>query len=276
MKATPLHNLESYDPDSFNRFYFLHIPKTSGVRLTTLNGPVQELPRFDHPQMDDEHTLLPNGKTFRKLKHAFCSGEVYDRTKSAARFCSAFDFPFFNRDDTFVFTIVRNPFDLLCSYFHHHRLRGSSGGWGGCNHFHKCTNFERFLRVYCSKYTVWHVPILHGNLYAQMFDTAGKCHVHVALRYERMAQGLRMMNERFGLTFDWQDYDRRVNSFEDNQTSKNQNYKHYYSDEMVELVQEKCARELSQFGYNFDGPTCESAFVDPRRVMYNPILPNEF
>ena len=44
----------------------MHLPKSAGTRLTAKNSPGSH----------DEQAMLPNGKVFKKLNHAFCIPEV--------------------------------------------------------------------------------------------------------------------------------------------------------------------------------------------------------
>jgi len=283
MKAISFNSLGAYNPPDYNRFYFMHLPKSAGSRLTAKNNPGNH----------DEQTILPNGKTFKKLNHAFCIPEVmrepfnhddYNSFKSKGKFFNyAFNFPYFKSEDTLVFSIIRNPFDMLCSY-HHHYYDAGHNGWASCNNLHGFNNFEEFIRGYCSdeisgfntltksSFSGWHMPIMHKFLFSQMFDANGKCHVDFLIRYENMVDGLKKMNERFGLTFDYDKYDTVFdNSWRSNQSKKNKNYKEYYNPELIKLVEEKCSRELSLFGYDFDGPTDKNTFLDPSEIKYNPL-----
>tara|TARA_B100001029_G_C14966695_1_gene397730 strand:+ start:105 stop:983 length:879 start_codon:yes stop_codon:yes gene_type:complete len=283
MKAISFNSLGAYNPPDYNRFYFMHLPKSAGSRLTAKNNPGNH----------DEQTILPNGKTFKKLNHAFCIPEVmrepfnhddYNSFKSKGKFFNyAFNFPYFKSEDTLVFSIIRNPFDMLCSY-HHHYYDAGHNGWASCNNLHGFNNFEEFIRGYCSdeisgfntltksNFSGWHMPIMHKFLFSQMFDANGKCHVDFLIRYENMVEGLKKMNERFGLTFDYDKYDTVFdNSWRSNQSKKNKNYREYYTPELIKLVEEKCSRELSLFGYDFEGPTDKNTFLDPSEIKYNPL-----
>ena len=283
MKAISFNSLGAYNPPDYNRFYFMHLPKSAGSRLTAKNNPGNH----------DEQTILPNGKTFKKLNHAFCIPEVmrepfnhddYNSFKNKGKFFNyAFNFPYFKSEDTLVFSIIRNPFDMLCSY-HHHYYDAGHNGWASCNNLHGFNNFEEFTRGYCSdeisgfntltksNFSGWHMPIMHKFLFSQMFDANGKCHVDFLIRYENMVDGLKKMNERFGLTFDYDKYDTVFdNSWRSNQSKKNKNYREYYTPELIKLVEEKCSRELSLFGYDFEGPTDKNTFLDPSEIKYNPL-----
>ena len=49
---------------------------------------------------------------------------------------------------------------------------------------------------------------------------------------------------------------------------KKKNYKNYYTPELRKLVEQKCARELSLFGYNFDGPTDDRVLIETQDVKF--------
>ena len=283
MNAISFNSLDSYDPSEYSRFYFMHLPKSAGTRLTAKNSPGSH----------DEQAMLPNGKTFKKLNHAYCIPNILREAFNHDDFVAfkqkgyffhyAFDIPYFENDDTLVFGIIRNPFDMLCSYYHHY-YAPDHNGWGGCNQLHGFNTFDDFIKGYCSEeisgynpltqesFVGWHMPIMHNFLYAQLFDSDGNCHVDFLIRYENMVDGLKKMNERFGLTFDYDKYDTVFdNSWRSNQSKKNKNYKEYYTPELIKLVEKKCERELNLFGYNFDGPVDSNTFLDPSGIKYNPL-----
>lgn len=52
-------------------------------------------------------------------------------------------------------------------------------------------------------------------------------------------------------------------------TRKNNNYKQYYDTEMIQLVNNKCARELKYFNYDFNGSTKFEPFIINCNLKYD-------
>lgn len=49
---------------------------------------------------------------------------------------------------------------------------------------------------------------------------------------------------------------------------KGRNYKEFYTSEMIELVNQKCSRELKMFGYTFDGPVDQVGLMVKPKFKY--------
>ena len=54
-----------------------------------------------------------------------------------------------------------------------------------------------------------------------------------------------------------------------NVTKDKADYRSFYTDELRELVEEKCKFELALFEYDFDGPTNNDAFISPEHLWYD-------
>ena len=166
-------------------------------------------------------------------------------------------------------SICRNPYDLLVSYYHHsesHHYRPEylqlSGptGWASINVVHGIRSFDGFIKRYCDPQFRWHHSLRQKNLFFQMYGETGKCEVDVIVRQEMLFAGIKTFLAAVGYCQEnaLEPYREKVNA-----SSRKKDCRHYYTDELRELVTEKCAAELSDFGYDFDGPINLDAFVDP-------------
>ena len=133
------------------------------------------------------------------------------------------------------------------------------------------STFEDFIKRYCdSEITEWPGQIYQKNfLFFQMFDESGVCRSPIVLRLETIAEGLTVLGSKLGLNVntslkstDWIRQSRKKKSKND--------YQLFYTDELRELVEIKCERELRSFGYNFDGHD-ERVIIDTGNIRYSPV-----
>ena len=224
------------------KIYFVHIPKTAG------NSVRQFLNRYS--------CLANPGKIKKEREHKF-------GVDNAERFGHpSFNTPYFPNytkeeqyaNALFAFTIVRNPFDLLVSYYFHNAESKNKNhidqGWGNVNKYHNFTSFKEFIEFYCTcSPAEWHVPFLNKNLYFQIFDSQGGCKVKFVLYYENLRNNLYHLLKyidvreilRYGL-------ERRMVSA----ARQKKHYSEFYDAKTVRLVQKKCCWELNTFGYDFN------------------------
>jgi len=167
--------------------------------------------------------------------------------------------------DLDFFAVVRNPYDMLYSYYNHRRRiedgwRDEYSGWAACNDIHSISSFEEFIDKYCDSNYEWHIPIYKEMLFSQLFNAEGKCVVKHIIRYERLAEGLKQLASMYDI-----EPDLTVNK--KNVSLNGKSYKNVYNNEMKGKVLKKCSKELSMFGYSFEGPTDDSIFID-KKLFY--------
>ena len=104
-----------------------------------------------------------------------------------------------------TFTIIRNPFDMLCSLYFHDNMKGF-GSTGGNSHPQSITHvksFKEFIHKYCSD--DWNYPggfpcpYLKINLYQQIFNENGDLEVDIILFYEKLNDGLNYLKDEYNL-----------------------------------------------------------------------------
>ena len=224
--------------------YFIHIPKTSGTALDS-KQIIKQSHKFHLPKIYRTPKNL-NG-------HHFYDTEYWETGK----------YPIKNH---IKISIIRNPYDLLCSYyFHNENLNLNSNiknnGWASVNYTHKFKSFKQFINAYCDPKFDWHIPIFKNFLFSQLFNTQHDCIANIIIKYEYLDEAKKILN-RF--------LEHKIKQTLTNKSIlKKKNYKDYYDKEMIEKVRKKCARELKYYNYDFNGSTKKEVFIINSDIKYD-------
>ena len=142
----------------------------------------------------------------------------------------------------FKFTIVRNPWDLQVSSYHHIRREKPAVLEG-------VTNFEDFLKRKFDPERAYDfmLDISAESQSEYLVDLQGRMIVDFVGRYETLQQDFNQICERVGIKPTPLPHLRRARDRED--------YRRYYTDELADLVAEHYASDLQRLGYTFDGAT---------------------
>lgn len=231
-----------------NQPYFIHVPKCGGTALRkSLEILGYEIP----PKGNFGGHFIINKNIPHRTFDSFGRPDDWEK--------------WLEENNKFFFTMVRNPFDLLVSHYHH----GNNGeGWGkSLMDLEGDKTFENYIKAYCEgKHSV---KALQHNLFIQLFDSAGKYVPTYTVRYEKMNEGTRAMLQEAGLPLN-----KYRNTEQLNVSSRRtvRDWKKYYTPELQKMVETKCKFELEFFGYNFDGPTDDNALIFPMKST-NQIIP---
>ena len=161
---------------------FIHIPKCAGtyfmysVKPTSIPSPFKRHDNEIHSLGHGFNYLFecpgwnPTAEVF-ETNHEIGREAVPSLGKSPWMRC------FEISSDVQYITIVRNPFDLLYSYWKYKPQDSSdwaekdrpASGWFNCNNVMGTHTFDRFVEHYLDPQKEWHVPPLKYNLFAQLY-----------------------------------------------------------------------------------------------------------
>ncbi|MEM7682288.1 MAG: hypothetical protein AAF288_10070 [Planctomycetota bacterium] len=212
------------------RTAFLHVPKTGGTYVK------QEETRWQERQP----VLWP----LEDLGHAWVVG-VNDHATADYPPAGLDDGCVLRRNDLrkrFVVTSVRNPFDWLVSYACH--AGGWTDGYRNPEHYDYTLanrSFGDLVRAMADRESPWPCRKL---LFAQLFDSDGALVVDWVCRNESLDDDLAALAKRRGLVHHKRDK-QRVGS------ARRRDYRTYYDDTLIDLVERTWGRELDLYGYAF-------------------------
>ncbi len=207
------------------RYIFVHIPKTGGTSLA--------LALEDRAMRDD--ILIgdtPKAKKRRgRLKGLSAAGRLWKHSTLAdidgvvtAGEAEAF----------FVFTLVRNPWDRMVSYYHWLRAQSFDHAAVGLAKRH---DFAGFLQHPQTRAAVKSSPYGH-----YLRDATGADRGDLYLRLEHLDEDLDPIEAHLGF---------RLEVPHANASEREGDYRAYYTDALAETVADLCAEDIARFGYRF-------------------------
>ena len=177
----------------------------------------------------------------------------------------------FGKKKFFWFTVVRNPFNILVSYF--------TFGWPYAKpHLYKDNqekvlmrpevyeSFDTYVKTFCDPDSNWIIKESQNFLYFPIFDEHGDCRCTTAFRLENIDFCLNELGKNFNFKYQ---SDSPTNSSRPDK--KRDDWKHYYTEELYDLVSKKFERECLAFGYDFDGVVKgdKRKIIDTSNIKYN-------
>ncbi|MDP3860395.1 MAG: sulfotransferase family 2 domain-containing protein [Phaeovulum sp.] len=208
------------------RYIFVHIPKTGGTALSLAlesRALADDILIGDTPKARARRARLKGLKTAGRLwKHATLADAVGLFTPAEAQ---AF----------FTFTLVRNPWDRMVSYYHWLRAQSFAHPQVALA---KATSFSGFLNAPATQVTIASAP------YASYMTLPGlgEC-CRAYLRLEHLAEDAAPLEAHLGFALPPVP---RLNA-----SDRSADWRKYYSEADAALVGRLCAEDIARFGYGF-------------------------
>lgn len=158
--------------------------------------------------------------------------------------------------EAICFTTIRNPFNLLVSWwFKKHQINSARGHIPSFS-IPECSlkhvdidhyNFNKFVHLFfdtkfpSDSYQYYQQKML----YYYLFDKDGNCVPDFVLRTENLTEELFKLTNKYKITI--------KSNGNMNASNNKDNYKTYYDKDLRKFVERNVQTELNLFGYNFDG-----------------------
>jgi len=164
------------------QLYFVHIPKTGGNSIRSALRRENLLTNPGYDKSEREHKWAREDAMRRIGAHRSFNSPTFP--------CYLHTPPFLTAD--IAFSVIRNPFDLLVSYYHHTgNVQKQENGWANVNSYHKFSTFDQFIDFFCNcDPQEWHVPALCENLYSQLVDKDGNYTVNYLIYFDSLEDNL--------------------------------------------------------------------------------------
>lgn len=207
-------------------YIFVHIPKTGGTALALA---LESRAKADDILIGDTPKAL---KRRGKVKGIATAGRLWKHStlRDAEWLVTRADMK-----EMFTFTLVRNPWDRMVSYYHWLKTQDF-------NHpavaLAKLNSFSEFLNAPLTQ------TAFRANPYSSyMTDGAGQVHANLYIRLEHLQQDMRPLVDHLGFTPDIPYVNASVRPRE---------WRGFYTQSDADLLGDICAIDIAAFVYGFD------------------------
>ncbi|MEO0379796.1 MAG: sulfotransferase family 2 domain-containing protein [Pseudomonadota bacterium] len=205
------------------KYIFIHAPKTGG---TSMARALEDRAMKDDIMLGDTPKAL---KRRHRVQHVKTAGRLWKHSTLAE-----IDGLVPTLDGLFAFTLVRNPWDRMVSYYH----------WLRTQSFHhpavalaKRTKFEAFA---CAPETCAALQAAPARHYMTDASEQERCDLYIRLEaFEADAAPL------------WDHLGFELALPHSNASNRRADYRTYYADAAREAVGKACAEDIDRFGYTF-------------------------
>jgi len=216
-----------YSP--YHRFLFVHIPKTGGTSIRAALKPVL--------YRDPWYLLM---WAPQRLSH-FTGHRTVTKFPRHAKVVAAVEMlPPEIYSKLFKFSVVRNPWDMQVSSFHHLHKEHPEAVQG----LHE---FKEFVRYKLSQDRVPNsfLDISGTPQMRYLTDIEGRMQMDALIRFETLAEDFERIVKRVGIKPPPRLPHRRKGK-------RQSDYRSYYDDETAQIVADWYADDIREFGYTFD------------------------
>ena len=207
------------------QYIFIHIPKTGGTSMALA---------LESRAMKDDVMLGDTPKARRRrgrVKDVASAGRLWKHSTLAD-----IDGLATPKQITsyFTFTLVRNPWDRVVSYYHW--LRDQSFDHPAVR-LAQSHEFSAFINHQHTRLSLSSAPYAF-----YVTDLRGRERCNAFIRLEHFQEDAEPLWEHLGF---------RLELGHENRSNRS-SYRRYYSDQDAELIRQVCAQDITRFGYKFD------------------------
>lgn len=209
------------------RYIFVHAPKTGG---TSLALALEARAMADDILLGDTPKAL---KRRRRVREVEASGRLWKHSMLTDLYGLV------SQDEIeafFVFTLVRNPWDRMVSYYH----------WLRAQRFDhpavRLAAHTAFSAFVADPQTMAAMRAFPYGRYVT--DAAGVERADLFVRLEHLEEDLAPLEAHLGFALGAVP--------RENASNRHRDYRSYYDDSTAALVAEACAQDIARFGYGFD------------------------
>ncbi len=210
------------------QYIFPHIPKTGGTALTLA---------LEARVMKDDILIGDTPKAVKRrgrLKDVQSSGRLWKHSRLTDIYGLVTQVEI---EQFFIFTLVRNPWDMMVSYYHWLREQSFE---------HIAVEMAKRLEFTAFLNDPHTQAVMRASPYGQYVkDRDGVERCDLFIRLEHLAQDLAPLETHLGFSLNEVPVT--------NESQRNADYRSYYSDKDADSVAAICAEDITRFGYVFDG-----------------------
>ncbi|WP_371226742.1 sulfotransferase family 2 domain-containing protein [Roseovarius sp. 2305UL8-3] len=206
-------------------YIFVHIPKTGG---TSLALALEDRAKADDILIGDTPKAL---RRRRRLKGVQAKGRLWKHSTLAD--IDELVTPEFV-GSAFIFSLVRNPWDRMVSYYHWLRDQGFDHP---AVHLAQRLAFDEFVQSPHTRQSFRTHPYS-----SYLRDATGQDRATHYIRLEHFAEDAAPLWAHLGF---------RLSLPHENASARGRDYRGYYDDALAEVVGEICAEDIARFGYRF-------------------------